>query len=119
MGESTFPYAYVHIEPREREFGKRIFDALQDRSAEIEASIDAEWEWRRLDARKYCNVGLRRDGSIDDPPEKLEEIRAWMLYQLPKLKEVLDPHLERVLKELQPEGADDPDAQASATAASS
>ena len=27
-----------------------------------------------------------------------------MLDQLPKLKEVLDPHLERVLKELQPEG---------------
>ena len=27
-----------------------------------------------------------------------------MLDQLPKLKEVLDPHLERVLKELQSEG---------------
>ena len=102
-----FPYAYVHVEPSDREFGKRIFDALQERSVEIEASIDAEWEWRRLDRRNYSNVGLRRDGSIDDPPEKREEIRAWMLDKLPKLKEVLDPHLERVLKELQPEGAED------------
>ena len=104
VGGSTFPYAYIHIEPKDKEFGKRIFDALQERSAQIEAGIDAEWEWRRLDARKYCNVGLRRDGSIDDPPEKLEATRDWMLDHLPKLKEVLDPHLERVLKELQPEG---------------
>ena len=46
------------------------------------------------------------DGSIDDPPERLEEIRAWMVDQLPKLQEVLEPHLERVLKELPPEGAE-------------
>ena len=104
VGGSTFPYAYIHIEPQDREFGKRIFDALQETSAEIEANIDAEWEWRRLDRRNYCNVGLRRDGSIGDRSEMLEEIRAWMLEYLPKLKEVLDPHLERVLKELQPEG---------------
>ncbi len=106
VGGSTFPYAYIHIEHGDKEFGKRIFDALQERSPEIEASIDAEWKWRRLDRRNYCCVGLRRDGSIDDPPEKLKETRAWMLEQLPKLKEVLDPHLERVLKELQPEGPD-------------
>ena len=82
---------------------KQVFDALQRRAADIQAGIDGELEWRRNDARTFSTVDLRTDGSIDDPG-KLEEIRAWMLDQLPKLKDVLDPHLERVLKELQPEG---------------
>ena len=106
VGGSAFPYAYVHIQPRDQEAGKRIFDALKEKAAEIEVRIDGEWEWRRLDRREYSNVGLKADGSIDDPPERLSEIRAWMLAQLPKLKEVLDPHLSRVLKELHPRDSD-------------
>ena len=68
---------------------------------------EAEWDWRRHENSTFSSINLRRDGSINDPPEKLEEIRAWMLEYLPKLKEVLDPHLERVLKELPSEGAAD------------
>ena len=98
---------------------KRVFEALRRREADIQAGIDGKLEWRRNDANRFSTIDLRTDGSIDDPREKLEETRAWMIDQLPKLKEVLDPYLERVLKELQPEGADDADAQASATAASS
>ena len=42
------------------------------------------------------NVGLRRDGSIDDPPEQLEDIT--MLHHFFRLREVFDPRLEQVLK---------------------
>ena len=35
----------------------------------------------------------------------LEETRAWMIDILPKLKEIFDPRLEKILKELP---ADDP-----------
>ena len=96
---------YVSIDTEDKDFNKRVFDALEERSGEIQPQIDAEWLWRREDRWRFSIVGLRRDGSIDDPQEKLEEIRDWMLKQLPELKKVLDPHLERVLKELQPEGA--------------
>ena len=98
---------YVSIDTEDKEFNKRVFDALKEREAEIQTGIDGKLEWRRNDAYRFSTIDIRRDGSMDDPQEKLEEIRAWMLEYLPKLKEVLDPHLERVLKELQPEGAGD------------
>ncbi|MDE2717523.1 MAG: DUF4268 domain-containing protein [Chloroflexota bacterium] len=81
-----------------------IFDELQKAKPEIEESLDAEWVWHRFGPNSFFTINIRRDGSIEDRPEKLEEIRAWVLDQLPKLKDVLDPHLERVLKEPQSEG---------------
>ena len=86
------------------ELNNRIFDELQKAKPEIEESLKAEWVWQGFDTYSFFEISIRRDGSIDDPPEKLEEIRAWMVDQLPKLKNVLDPRLERVLKELQSEG---------------
>lgn len=86
------------------ERNNRIFEELQRAKPEIEESLDAEWVWQRFGSYSFFAINIRKDGSIDDPPEKLEETRGWMLDQLPKLKDVLDPHLERVLKELQPEG---------------
>ena len=93
----------LHIQTQDTEMTNRIFDALKEQRVQIEKCLEGEWHWRRWDKHTFSSINIRRDGSIDDA-EKLEEIRAWMLEYLPKLKEVLDPHLERVLKELQPEG---------------
>ena len=46
----------------------------------------------------------RRDGSIDDPPEKLEETRAWMIESLLKFKAVFEPRLEKILSEISGDG---------------
>ena len=86
------------------ERNNRIFDELQKAKPEIEESLDAEWVWHRFGPNSFFTISIRKDSSIDDPPEKLEEIREWVLDQLPKLKDALDPHLERVLKEPQSEG---------------
>ena len=83
------------------ERNNRIFDELEKAKPEIDESIDAEWVWYRHKPHSFFTISIRKDGWIDDPPEAT---RDWMLEQLPKLKEVLDPHLERVLKELQSEG---------------
>ena len=45
----------------------------------------------------FCSINIRTDGAIDDPPEKRDEIRAWMLDLLPKFKEVFDPRVEDIL----------------------
>ena len=97
----------LHIRAEDNGLTKRIFDELKKQQKQIESCFEteAEWCWQRYDKEAFSCVNLRRDGSIDDPLEKLEATRTWMLDQLPKLKEVLDPHLERVLNELQSEGA--------------
>ena len=101
-------WASLHVETGDKDLTNRIFDALKEQKKSIESCFEAEtdWDWNRNGSQMFSSINIRRDGSIDDPQEKLEEIRAWMLDRLPKLKEVLDPHLKRVLKELQPEGAD-------------
>ena len=66
--------------------------------SEIEESVGAELVWHRHESLSFFTINVRKDGSIDDL-EKHDEIRAWMLEYLPKLKEVMDPRLEEILKE--------------------
>ena len=82
-----------------------IFDELQKSQAQIECSIDAEWVWQRCSSYTFSVINVRKTASIDDPPEKLEETRAWMQEHLPKLKAVFDPRLEKILSELPAEDA--------------
>ena len=80
---------------------------IKDRES-IESSIATDptpdWRWNRFDREAFSSINIRRDGSIDDPPEKLEETRAWMLEMLPKFKEIFDPRLERILRDMPAEG---------------
>ena len=91
----------LHIEMETQEQTKRVFDALKERQEEIESSIPfhpkLEWAWQRFDRWGFSCVNVERDGSIDDPPEKLAEIRAWMLELLPKFQQFFDPYLTDVL----------------------
>ena len=83
---------------------KRIFNALYADRESIESSIDAgpcpDWHWNRHNSYFFSSISVRRDGSIDDPPEKLEETRAWMLDLLPKFQNVFDPRAESILEDL-------------------
>ena len=40
------------------------------------------------------------DGAIDDPQERLDETRAWMLQALLRFKEVVDPRVQDILRGL-------------------
>ena len=83
---------------------KRLFDALSADREAIESSIDAgpspDWHWQRYDRFYFSSISVRRDGSIEDPPGKLEKTRAWMLELLPRFKECFDPYIERILSDL-------------------
>ena len=83
------------------ERNNRIFDELQKAKPEIEKSIDAEWEWHRFEPYSFFTINIRKEGSIDDLPEKLNETRAWMLDLLPKLTEVFDQRVAHILSESQ------------------
>ena len=93
------------------EQANRIFDELHAAREEIEAEFtelvgdheqtDADatapqWSWRRYDRWAFHSISITRDGAIHDPPEELEEIRAWMLDHLPRLKAVFAPRVEAI-----------------------
>ena len=91
----------LHIRTEDSELTNSIFDELKTQQEDIESKIDAgpcpDWHWNRHDTNAFSSINIRMDGSIDDPPEKLEEIRAWMLELLPKFKEVFDPRVSDIL----------------------
>ena len=91
----------LHIQTESNELTKWIFDELENRREDIESRIDAdpslEWHWRRHDRNTFSSISIRRDGSIDDPPEVLERTRTWMLDLLPKFKEVFDQSVADIL----------------------
>ena len=95
-------WVLLHINTGDKEQNKWIFDELQTDREAIESSIDPDphsrWEWLRFNGAAFSQIGFSRPGSIDDPQDKLEETRAWMLDLLPKLKEVFEPRLQKLLK---------------------
>ena len=95
-------WAVLNIRTWDGELDTGIYDGLNSHREDIEASIDpgpeSQWEWLKFRNTTWCQVGLSRPGSIDDPPEQLEAIRAWMLDMLPRLKEVFEPRIRELLE---------------------
>lgn len=98
-GRSAWVTLYIRTD--DSELTNRIFDELLDEQTDIESTIDAgpspDWHWLRHDGYAFCSINIKTDGAIDDPPEKLEQLRAWMLDLLPKFKEVFDPRVKDLL----------------------
>ena len=87
----------VHIRTDDNEMTKNLFDKLKADKGQIKSSIkdhpNLEWRWLRHDRHTFSSINVRMDANIDDPADKLEETRAWMLDLLPRLKEVFDPRI--------------------------
>ena len=93
----------VHIRNDDYEVTKNLFDKLEADRDRIESCFEADirpdWHWRRHNRRKFSSISMRKDGSIDDAADKLEETRTWMLELLPRLKKVFDPRIAEILAE--------------------
>ena len=90
-GES---WVYYHLRTWESiDLCNKLFDALKSEQEEIQSSIDpqADWHWLRYDSFTFSAIGIRKDGSIDAPPETPEETRARMFDLLPKFKGSSNP----------------------------
>ena len=98
--ENNYAWTTLNISMPNIELTKQIFDTMKEDQTQIESSLDADWRWHRHSGYSFSSINVRSDGSIDDPPETLEEIRAWMLDMLPKLKTIFNPRLEKILSEL-------------------
>lgn len=90
-----------HIQTLDNALTKRIFDTLQEDRGHIEGTIEIdpapEWHWRRHDRWTFSSVNIRKDGSINDPPEEQHQTRTWMLDLLDKIQRTLDPLVANIL----------------------
>lgn len=90
----------LYIRTTDNDLTKYIFDSLHTDRDQIESELIVdpvpEWHWRRHGRWTFSSISIRRDGSIDDPSEKREVIRTWMLDLLPKLTDVFEQRLEKI-----------------------
>ena len=92
---------YLWIATENQANNKAIFDAMHDRHRPaIESKLAGVW-WERRDNQRISAIGISIPGSIEDPEEKLDEIRAWASQHMPKFKAVIQPCLQQVMRELQ------------------
>ena len=87
----------LYIDTGDADNNERILDELMKDRAAIEQDFGEPLEWERLDEKRACRVVCYRNGSIDEPTEKLEEIHAWAVDRLLRFKRVFGPRLKRFL----------------------
>ena len=90
----------VYLEIR-TENAREAFSSLEEHTEAIEAELGATLEWKR-----HGKVQIKLSGeeaSINDPPEKLNQITEWILEHLLKLKQIFDPRLQQILGQSPPE----------------
>lgn len=85
--------AEVYLDEGDQEKNKGIFDALLAQRDQIDNDFGEPLEWQRLDHRLASRIAVYREGTIDDPEERLVEIRAWAVDRLLRLKRVFEPRL--------------------------
>ena len=85
----------VYID-RGKEWNKRLFDKLEGRKETIESKLGESLSWERLDNRAASRIAVYRPGTIGDDPERLDEIRKWMIERLLAFKGVFGPMLNEL-----------------------
>ncbi len=85
--------AELYIDLGDDEKNKATFDALLTQKDQIESEFGEPLDWDRQDDKRASRIVVYRDGTIDDTDEHLEEIRAWCVDHLLRLKRVFGTRL--------------------------
>ena len=93
---------YLYVATSDPDRNKRIVNALYQHRQEFEGELPEVW-WGTGNGQNEAVVGISTPGSIEDREEKLDEIRAWASENIPKFKAVIQPYLEQVMSEVQPD----------------
>jgi hypothetical protein len=89
--------AETYIDRLDRNWNKWMFNGLHAKREAIEAEFGESLEWERLDHRRASRIVTRRLGSIEDPPEVLEESADWGIDRLLRFKKVIGPKMALLL----------------------
>jgi len=88
--------AEIYFQMPERAQNEAAFDALFAQRTSIEQSFAEALNWERLEGKKACRIACYTPGTINDPPDTLDEHRAWLITRLLKFKAVFGPRLAAV-----------------------
>lgn len=80
--------AELYIDTGDGEQNLSAFSRLHEEAETIEREFGEPLEWETLEGKRACRIATYRDGTIEDPDEKLEEYRAWAVERMLRFKKV-------------------------------
>ena len=95
--------ATLDIRTPDTERNRQILDRLQERRVEIEADLGFEIDWDKPNRGRSQGIQVLSTGSLEDPPERQDEVRKWMLDAIVALKDALDWRLQEIITDLETE----------------
>jgi CBS domain-containing protein len=84
----------VYIDTDDEQKNKQLFDALHDQKEQIEAELDHELLWLRLDNRRASRIARVFKGRITDSEEELERLWREAIPATVSLARVFEPRLK-------------------------
>ena len=92
----------LFIDKRDYRENKQIFDALEERKDEIEASLSKKLDWQRMNDRKASRISLYYDGEIliTDSQDELTQLRKWAVETMKDFQRVMNEKVNEVLDEI-------------------
>ena len=83
----------LYMDSGNAEINKHLFDLLHEQKAEIEAELDSELRWQRLNNRRASRISYILPGNITDSEEDLAELRDKALPTMITFTKVLHPRV--------------------------
>ena len=78
------------------------FNCFQSRQASIRAAVGpldgrTKWDWTWPTNKKsgYGSIGVTQPFQMQDLQDRPDDLRAWMIEFLPRLRQALDPHIPK------------------------
>jgi len=100
----------LYIDVGDQARNKLAFDSLLANRTDLETAFGEPLTWDRLDQRRASRISVEHPGTIDDPEEKLMELRDWAVDRMIRLRDVFAPAVRTldlsVTPEDEPEGSD-------------
>jgi hypothetical protein len=90
--------ASVLIDVKDWEANRRLFDWLKQERAKIEDEFGSKLSWSKPDDVRACSIRVYRRGSIEDDAATLQDIHAWLMENLLRLKRLFGPRLHNYKK---------------------
>lgn len=90
----------IYIDLGEQEKNKALFDRLAAEQTQLETAFKEPLSWERLEQRRASRIAVYRPGTIDDPLETLEEVRAWLIDHLLRFKAVFGRRIAELVDEI-------------------
>ncbi len=86
----------LNITTGDKAKNKRAYDVLFAEKAAIEAELGEPLEWRRLDEKIECRIGVQHLGAIDSPPELLDRKSDWAVQHLIAFRQAFSHRIKSI-----------------------